>query len=273
MITEVQAISNQGSLLTMPLEDVSGGIVIEDIQGLDPVKATIVSSEFATTGGAQYLSSRREPRYLKFTLSMEPDPFFETVRDVRDRLYEFFMTDTNVDLTFITNTGLTVGISGMIETFEAPLFTKEPKADISITCFRPEFIDPDVVLISHPTVETTTNIEIDYPGTVESAFKLQFFVNRDFDEFTVYNTMPNGRNRRFDFASQMHAGDVLTINNIPGEKAITLTRDNVPSSLLYGMTPQSDWLDFQRGLNLFRVYAEGAPVPYILTYYNRYGGL
>ena len=43
MITMIQAINAQGELLSLPLDDISNGFSVEDIDGLDPVKATIVS--------------------------------------------------------------------------------------------------------------------------------------------------------------------------------------------------------------------------------------
>ena len=47
MLTNVQVFTDQGALLTLSLEDVSEGFVIQSIDGLDPVNATVVSSNFA----------------------------------------------------------------------------------------------------------------------------------------------------------------------------------------------------------------------------------
>lgn len=274
MLAQIVATNAQGLTLTMPMEDSVGGIAIQDIQGLGPVKATIVSSSFATTDGAQYLSAKREPRNLVFQLGLVPDPFVETVADVRRRLYSFFMPKTNVDLQFLDDDGLLVTISGMIETCEPAIFSKDPAITIGVTCFRPEFIDPTIITLDESTVTDTTDIEIELPlGTVETGMTFQLLPDRDIDEFTIYSNLPSGLARRLDFAWQMHAGDILEIVTIPGEKSITLTTASVPQSLLYGMTPQSSWVDFYPGVNTFRVYAEGAPVPYTVSYYNRYGGL
>jgi hypothetical protein len=258
----------------MPLEDTAGGIAIQNIDGLGPVKATIVSSSFATTDGVQYLSAKREPRNLVFQLGLVPDPFVETVSAVRRRLYSYFMPKTNVDLQFTDDSGLVVNISGMIETCEPAIFSKDPAINVGITCFKPEFIDPTIETLAGSTVTDTTDQEIELPeGTVETGMTFQLLPNRDIDEFTIFSNLPSGLARRLDFAYQMHAGDTLTIVTIPGEKSITLLRGSVPQSLLYGMTPQSSWIDFYPGVNTFRVYAEGAAVPYVLSYYNRYGGL
>jgi len=66
---------------------------------------------------------------------------------------------------------------------------------------------------------------------------------------------------------------VLVISSLQGNKGITLTRASVTSSFLYGRSAQSSWIKFVEGLNQFRVYALGDPVPYVLEYLVRYGGL
>lgn len=274
MLTQVVATNAQGLTLTMPLEDSSGGIEVQDIDGLGPVKATIVTSSFATTDGVQYLSAKREARNLVFKLGLVPDPFVETVGDVRRRIYSYFMPKTNVALQFTDDSGLVVNISGMIETCEPDIFSKDPAINVGITCFKPEFIVPGAIVLNGSTVTDTTNIQIELPeGTVETGVVFTLLPNRDIDEFTIYSNLASGLARRLDFAWPLHAGDSLTIDTIYGERAITLTRTGVPQSLLYGMSPQSAWIDFYPGTNTFRVYAEGAPVPYTLTYYHRYGGL
>jgi hypothetical protein len=69
------------------------------------------------------------------------------------------------------------------------------------------------------------------------------------------------------------AGDVLSINTVTGSKGATLTRAGVESSVLYGISPQSSWLELMPGVNTIRVYATGAAIPLSIEYINRYGGL
>lgn len=272
MLVEVEVRTRQGALL-LPLESVSDGIAIESIEGLDPVKATIVSSSFATLDGAQYQSSRREARNIKFQLGLEPDYVKQTVRDIRSRLYGFFMPKTSVDLTFRMADGLSVDISGTVESFESVLFSNEPVVNISIMCFDPDFYEPEKVLINGSTVPNTTDTFIDYVGTVEAGINFTLIPNRDVSEFTIYNSPPDGSFRSLDFSAPLLAGDLLSINTLPGQKEVALTRNNTNSSMLYAMSPQSSWIDLQPGSNSIRVYAEGAPIQYIITYSKRYGGL
>ena len=60
LLSEVTVVNSRGLQLNLPLSDISGGIVVRNIDGLDPTKATLVSSGFANQNGEQYHSSRRE---------------------------------------------------------------------------------------------------------------------------------------------------------------------------------------------------------------------
>lgn len=271
MLSEIQATSAQGSLLSLPLGGVSSGIYIKEIDGLDPVKATIVSTSFPGKTGEVYQASKREARDIKLKLGLEPDYISEEPKDVRRRLYEFFMPNTFVDLKFTDSDGLVVDISGMTETFEGPLFVQEPEVNISIRCFDSDFVDQDIVELNEHTVSNTLDTIIEYDGTVETGMEFYLLVDRDVDEFSIYNTMPNGEFRQLNFAWPLHDGDQINILTIPGEKKVELVRAGVKSSLLYASS--GAWIDFHPGTNLFRVYAEGAPIPYLLIYNNRYGGL
>lgn len=273
MLTMVQVTNSQGSLLNLPLEDISGGLIVEEITGLDPVKATLVSSSFAGFDGSQYHSSRRENRNITMRLGLEPDYVTTSVQDLRRRVYSFFMPKTEVKLRFIMSDGFMVDIFGRVESCETAHFTQEPAVDISLLCFDPDFVDPTPVVVNGSTTSDTTETLISYIGSVETGIELVLNVDRTLTEFTFYHRPPDGTLRTLDFAAPLQAGDVLTINTVPGSKTVTLNRSGTNSSILYGVSPQSNWIELIPGDNYIRVYAEGAAIPYSITYANRYGGL
>ena len=99
MLTAVEAFTPQGENLFLPLQDSSGGYVVQDIDGLDPVNAQIVSSKFARLEGEQYQSSYREKRNILISLGLEPDYGAAlSVSQLRSRLYDFFMPKSPVRL-------------------------------------------------------------------------------------------------------------------------------------------------------------------------------
>lgn len=273
MLNIVEVRTSQGALLTLPLEDVSDGLIIEEIEGLDPVKATLVSSSFARLDGEQYQSSRRESRNIKLRLGLEPDYVLSTVRDLRHRLYGFFMPKSVVNLRFYMTSGLFVDISGRVESFETALFTKEPAVDISIMCFDPDFVDTTVVLLPGLTTDTMVDTVVPYIGTVETGIKFTLRVDRSLSDFVFYHVPPDGTQRALQFSAPLIAGDVLTISTVTGAKGATRLRATTSSSVLYGISPQSNWIELLPGDNRLRVYATGAGIPYDIEYTTKYGGL
>jgi hypothetical protein len=273
MLNMVEVRNRQGDLLSFPLNDVSEGYIVEDIQGLDPVKATIVSSSFARLDGEQYQSSRRDLRNITFRIRLEPDHVTNSVRSLRNRLYVFFMPKAEIELRFYDTDGLVVNISGRVESFEAPLFTDKPVANISILCLSSDFIELSGVELSGVTTSGSTETLLEYDGTIETGIEFVLTVNRPLSEFTFYHRPPDDALRSMDFSAPLIAGDVLTINTVPGSKGATLNRFAFDTSILYGISPQSNWIELMHGENYIRVYAEGAAIPFDIRYVNRYGGL
>lgn len=273
MLTTVEIKTALGTLLKLPLDSYSSGYVVESIEGLDPVKATLVSSSFAQIDGAQYQSSRREPRNIKLRLGLEPDFANNTVETLRTRLYEYLMPKSKVTLRFTQDTAEYVDIVARVETLETALFSNEPAIDISMMCFDPDFYVPTSVVIADQTVSTASEIMVPYLGTVETGILFTLSPVTQVNAFTIYHRTPDNLTRTMDFAGPVAAGNKLVISTLVGAKKVTKTASNVESSMLYALSPQSVWLELKPGANYIRVYSVGAQVPYTIEYTTRYGGL
>lgn len=273
MLTKVDGLNAQGTVLSFPFFDPSSGFLIKGVDGLDPVKATIVSSKFANMDGGRFHSSSRETRNLIVSIDLKPDLVSATVEDLRNQLYSVFMPKTEVTLKFYRSDGLVVHILGYVESLDAPLFVQNPKATISILCFNPDFYDPIPVVFSGSTTSTLTSSTLDYEGTTESGAIITLSANRSLSAFTLYHQPAGNSLVTMDFSMALVSGDVLQISTVPGDKGALLTRASVVSSVLYGVSPFSNWLKLAPGPNEIRFYAEGAAVPFTIEYTNKYGGL
>lgn len=275
MLDKVEVYTEQGVLLNLPMQDISEGYAIQSIDGLDPVKATIVSSAFAQMDGEQYQSSRRDKRNLVITLGLEPDYAVGTVQDLRKRLYGFFMPKSRVRLRFFHTGEPTVEIYAMVESMDSNKFTMDPTATISLLCFDPDFYNPTPVIFAGNTTSSTTETTHVYPGSVETGIVFRLFVNRPLMEFTIYHRPPDDtlRSMQFGTGASLVANDVVEISTSRGNKYVTLTRSGVKAPYLYGISPQSDWINLFPGSNKLRVYATGAVIPYEIEYTTKYGGL
>lgn len=273
MLTKVEVLNIQGQVLELPMFDSSDGYLIKEIEGLDPVRATISSSPFGQLDGSQYHASRRENRNIVMKLGLEPDFATETVQELRARLYAFLMPKSFVTLRFFLDDLYFAEITGRVETLEAPLFTKEPEATTSILCFDPDFTTTGGVQYTGFTVTDATEQLIAYPGTTDTGFILKLLIDRDLSAFTIFNRPTGGAYQSLEFSALLSAGDELEISTVSGAKHALLTRNNSQRSILYGVSPDSDWVNLHPGENLFRVVAEGAPVPFTIEYVAKYGGL
>lgn len=275
MLTMFDVQNPQGDLQVFRLDDDEDDYVVANIEGLDPVKATLVTSSFANQDGSQYHSSKRESRNIKITIELNPDYIQDSVSELRSRLYRYFMPKTEVKFRFYLDNGDYLWISGRVESFETPLFTNEPTVVISIFCFNPDFFDPRAVFVDGMTTSGVDEMALPYSGTVETGVNFTLNVNRALSSFSIYHRPPDGilRTMDFVFSTPLSAGDVLRFSSIPGAKGVTLTHGGSDAPALYTLSPQSPWLELQPGDNSIRVYTSGAAIPYIIDYTNKHGGM
>lgn len=272
MLNKLDITNRRGMTLSLEMEENDSGYQIADIDGLTPVKAILVSTSYAGQNGEQYQSSRRGPRDVKIKLDLQPTGL-STFTSLREGLYTYLMPQQQVRLRFYKESGLYVDLTGVVEDHTAPLFVEDPEVTVTLRCFQPDFLDPRIVIRSGNSVDTTVNTAINYPGNLEASTIIRLFVNRALEDFTIYNTPEDGVLRKMDFSGDLIAGDELIISSVHGAKGITLKRSGVSSSYLFGRTPQSAWIELFEGVNQFRIFATGDPIPYELEYVVRYGAI
>lgn len=273
MITKFDVMNTRGTQITFELENVSSGFVVYPIDGMGPVKATIVTSSFAGLDGTQYQSSHREMRNITFKFGLEPYDPLTSVEHLRATLYKYFMPKSAIGMKFYTSEGLEVYISGIVESCDPDIFTAEPTMVVSVLCFDPDFFDPIPIGINGMTTAEETEMLVTYDGTVESGIKFRLLLDRTVSEFSIYHRTPDGSLSILEFDASMVSGDVLTINTVPGNKYATIRRAGSDTSVVYGVASFSRWIELQPGDNQIRVYATGAPVAFDIEYTNKYGGL
>lgn len=272
-LQQVDITNSRGNVLSLQVEQDDNPYQINTIEGLDPGKANLVSTSSAGQDGETYQSGKRPARNIRLKLDFDPDFSTKSYSELRSDLYAWFMPKTRITLRFFLSTGLYVDIDGIVESMDSPLFVDDPDATISIMCYQPDFVDGRMASLPGFTVADGTNTEIDYPGTVEAGTVLTINFNRAASGFSIYNTDEGGNVQQLDFTDPMLTGDILIVSSLNGSKGITRTRTGVSSSVLYGRSSQSSWINLREGLNQFRVYASGDPIPYTLEYAVRYGGL
>jgi hypothetical protein len=255
--------------------DSSNGYVVKEIDGLDPVNASLTTSSLAQVDGAQPQNARRDVRNITIKLGLEPDYLSTTVQSLRSALYDWFMTKSLIGLKFYLDGVLFAVSSGQVETCTNSMFSADPEVDISILCYDPDLYGPAQIELDSSTVSTTDTTAINYAGTSDAGVIFTLNINRSLDSVALYNTAPDNTIQQFALSGTgaFVSGDILTINTIPGQKSVTLTRASITSSVLFYVDDSAAWITLQKGVNEFRAFASGAAIPFTLTYTPLFGGI
>lgn len=278
MLTEVQATNSRGATLRLPIATSAGGFAVRDIEGLDPVAATLTTSSQAGQDGAQAQNAQLGTRTILMKLGLAPDYVNNDVRTLRNQLYDYFLPKTEVTLAFLFDGLIYAVAQGQVETFDCPLFTQDPEADISVVCYDPAFRAPQITEFDSLTDNTQVPFTIDYEGSVPCGIIFTMSVGllglgQTVTEISLINATPENVTQRMLIEGNFQPDDVITVNTIPLQRAITLTRNNISSSLLSGFDETSDWIMLAKGVNYLRASSGDTSQPYTMIYTPLYGGL
>jgi Siphovirus-type tail component, C-terminal domain len=273
MLTMISVENIRDGVLQLPLMDVSGGYIVRDIQGLDPVKATLTSSQLAQMDGAQPQNARREARNILMKLGLEPDYVSTSVAGLRSGLYDYFMPKSAVTVGFHFDGVLFGKTDAIVESMDNNMFSADPQVDISLICYDPDFYAPDPTVMTGLTVGDLTTRVVPYQGSSDTGVRFTLTFPDAATELRLYNTRPDNVINILTVMGTFLAGDILTIDTSPGHKQVTVTRAGLTFSVLYWMDHSSTWISLTRGDNLFRAYYDGPAISYSLEYTARHGGL
>lgn len=278
MLERVSVRNPQGQTIMLTLKETSEGILVRSIDGLGPVKTTVSSSTMAQLPGSQYQANRRESRNIVMTLGLDSRYGGGSVTDIRRRIDQFFMPGMMLYMQYYMSNGLTVGISGLVESNEPVIFSKDPQVVISILCFNPDFRDTELVVQGFEARTTTTWNDIDYGGTVSSGFDIEFSINGSeaSDGFVLQHySSESNEYKILRFWANLEPLDRVIISTYPGSKRASVVRGGSSFSILYGVTPESDWFQLEPHVtNRLSARIIGPTSTYYeVSFRNRYGSI
>lgn len=109
--------------------------LITSIDGLDPVKADLVQSTFATLDGVSVDNARKGGRNIVMKAKYLPNYVTgESVQDLRRATYAIAGTKKYVEVTIISDDFPTVYTYGTVETNDVTMFSKDVDVQFSIVC-------------------------------------------------------------------------------------------------------------------------------------------
>lgn len=240
------------------------------VQGLNPPNANINTATNANFDGSTFKSSRLNQRNIVIELTIEGN-----IETNRIALYKYFKNKHAVKVYYANGTRY-VYINGYVESFEVNLFEQKQKAQISILCPKPYFVDVNTSLIDfssiNPLFEFPFAIEeegqefstllvnqskvVYNAGDVATGINIELKANGLTLNPKIYN-VETGESIILDI--EMNTGDVVKINTNAGEKSITMIVDAEESNIINRLRYGSKWLQLESGDNIFLYTADEFP--------------
>lgn len=298
----------KGETLTLDLfhpED--SGLIIQNIEGLGPPKADILTTEFGTTDGSYFTHARANNRNIVITLAMM---FIPQIEDARQKTYRYFPLKKKLKLTVKTD-NRTLECEGYVESNEPVIFSEQETTQISIICPDPYLYDPytterafsgvmglfefpfiqddldvsddhapDLFEFGELRTDTTTNYF--YSGDVDIGFIMRIYIqDDDVRQITLFN-ITTQEQFKIDtdkietiVGSQLKTDDEIVISTIVGQKGIRLLREGKYTNIIGAIERNASWFQLTPGDNVFAFRAESGEKHILMNFQfrNAYGGI
>lgn len=273
MLTTVRVYNTSGAELELPLWESESGYQVRNIDGLDPADAILSTSDTARIDGTQFQSQRTGSRNIVITLGLESPDNSMTVDELRQGLYPFFMPKTSITLRFMKLDGSLYEISGKVETMEAPLFSEDPEATISIMCFSPDFVSPAPLMAIVPARTSALYTQVEIVGNVPTGFDFEHPIVNNINRLKIDHLNDTSGLEAFEVLRTMPSGGSLRFGTKPRSKYAHVTVGSTVTQILNSVTPESEWFTLLPGNNFLRVFTNITGGEGRFSYLPRFGGL
>lgn len=280
MLTELKAYSSWKSAPILSLSDTGRAetdlIQIRNIDGLDPVKASVGTSPLGSVDGASYTGSSVPSRNIVLTVHPNPNWDEWTYESLRRLLYSYFMPKRSTQLVFYSDDLAPVEISGIVESVSVNAFSKDPELLISILCPDPYFTALNPTVITGQSIRSDGVVtDINYGGNVETGVRVKVTQSSGPEPTAIGIQMGNSDISYFDVEATVNSLAYFDMSSIPMRKFVQNIGigDGIISNLLSKVQDGSSWPVIQPGVNEFSVVTDQGVQDWELTYFERFGGL
>lgn len=252
---------------------------VRNVEGLGPVKANVNTTPYATIDGESYSGSFVGKRNIVITFGLNPNYTTKTLSDLRHLLYRYFMPKGEVTLNIFSNNLPAVGITGIVESVEPSIFSKDPEVQVSVLCPNADFVAISPTVVAGTVSDGTTPDVIDYTGNVETGFVLKVESSFDVASYTgpLRIIAQSVVSEVFITTVTVNSTNFFEMSSVRGRKYARSIRvsDHLTTNRFAAVDTASKWPVLHPGNNNFAVVSqvgyEGQA--WELTYFPRFGGL
>lgn len=280
---QISVENNRGQMLNLTN---TPDYVVTRVDGLNPPTANINTAITATFDGSTFKSSRVNERNIVIEIVLD-----NNIESSRLNLYKYFKVKSNVTI-YLKTGRRDVYTIGYVESFECSHFENSQKAQISIICPFPYFIDINADIINFSVTKDCFEFPFSIPAegipfseTIINSRK-SIINNGDADSGLIINlhatnTVLNPKiynedtGEYFIVNAEMQEGDEIEINTNKGQKGVTMTAAGVKTNIINDIESGSTWFQIEPGDNMFLYTADEYPENLRCTFVHSdlYGGV
>lgn len=278
MLIEVKAYSSWRSAPTLLLDSKKRAendlIQITNIQGLDPVKATVNTSPRGSIEGSSFTGTSVLSRNIVLTLKPNPDWDTWTYEALRRLVYSYFMPKLNTRLVFYSDDMIPVEIYGIVESVSVNQFSKEPEIQVSIICPDPYFTALDATSYTGQNGVVQT---FDYGGNVETGIIVRVTHVSGGPPTTIGIQLGDPKIIFFGVVAAVDTSKYFELSSIPMNKYVqnvNLGSGVIENLLSYVYAQEGSlWPTLEPGENKIKIVTDAGVQDYELIFFERFGGL
>jgi hypothetical protein len=281
VLTKLEVLGLRSLVPTLPLaEDGDAGsdpIQVLGINGLGPVKANITTAPYGAFDGEALSGMSVPKRNIVLTIGLHPDWSVQTIEELRQLLYNYFMPKLLVQLRFHSTNFPVVKIDGYVESMEPNIFVKSPTIEVSIICPAPDFIAVDAATITGITNDGSDTTDIEYIGSVSTGviLKITKAVGTPGEDGIQINL--SGEYAPLTFLARGNLTDDIywEMSTTPGGKYVRSVSQSLGTitNYLNDISYDASWPMLYPGLNRLSVITPVVGQNWELSYFTRFGGL
>ena len=282
MLTEVKAYSSWQSAPALLLDEMGQAetdlIQVRNIEGLNPVKASISGSPMAVVDGTSFTGASVLSRNIVLTLGLNPNWQTWSFEALRRLLYAYFTPKSLVRLRFSSDDMPDVQIEGYVEDVSVNQFSKDPEFNVSILCPDPHFITVTPEVITGETIHEMGTFEtIQYDGNVPAGILVEVVYVSGAEPEEIAIQIGDPAITHFMVEASVSATKYFQMSSVPMNKFVQnvdLSIGTIINLLDHIHIQQgSSWPTLEPGENHFHVITDAGVQDFTLTYYERFGGL
>jgi hypothetical protein len=282
VLTQLKAYSSWRSAPVLPLDETGDPetdlIQIRNIDGLDPVKASVNTTPLGAVDGVSYVGSNVPSRNIVLTLHPNPDWDNWTIETLRRLLYSYFMPKLPTRLVFYSDDLIPVEIYGIVEDASINQFSKDPELLVSVVCPNPYFTALEPTVITGSAIRAGGDpIIVENMGNLETGFQLKVTALTPPNPTQITVQIGDPAISSFVVAASVNDTKYFEMSSVPMHKYVQNVEigTGLITNLLSTITIQegSDWPTLEKGENEFSVITDQGEQDWELTYFERFGGL